>query len=573
MKSVLEKLGSILRITNEEQKELEVVAVPGLTTLLDVALYRTVEGQLTATVTSAHSLLAAWFDLKRQAIRVLQCLHHDDIRSLEQFARICVDSACGAITRLTTDRFAESANLSDGACALPTIHQHGTLLAAIEESSFDTKRRSSMNLYGKDCWESNTLFCPDYVWGDDAALHCQRFLRQLLKHPFFVERAERTSGLAIDPNRQVLNAEAEREASVLLLVLQADIPARLVQFRTSIEADAAVIKRLYLVKCEYRAPFRAFLESHQSLQKAPSLGLVDEFLNLPTNKVEQRRQSAKDRLQELLDSPELKEALALEQKCEEFEVEMAKAIYSFGELARFLENKRANLKPVEDILEPDDLDSLHETLRRLKGVLCRKNGYDTSIGIRPILLDLQGVPRDDDICSTYFTTEKDDTHRLEIFVDHLQILRKLCQVRNAFLVERNFDMPSSIKQGCKEFDHELFCCRFLDWLDMVKRQHALTNTANFEKLVERIRRAEMQTSLAAATNQTLEVVRKRLEVVASDREKRFRVMSEMIEEICLREMNLRLKLLEPEKNKALELQPTTSLGIFGLALQMAGHNP
>jgi hypothetical protein len=371
----------------------------------------------------------------------------------------------------------------------------------------------------------------------------------------------------------VLNAEAEREASVLLLVLQADIPARLVQFRTSIEADAAVIKRLYLVKCEYRAPFRAFLESHQSLQKAPSLGLVDEFLNLPTNKVEQRRQSAKDRLQELLDSPELKKALALEQKCEEFEVEMAKAIYSFGELARFLENKRANLKPVEDILEPDDLDSLHETLRRLKGVLCRKNGHDTSIGIRPILLDLLGVPRDDDICSTYFTTEKDDTHRLEIFVDYLQILRKLCQVRNAFLVERNFDMPSSIKQGCKEFDHELFCCHFLDWLDMVKRQHALTNTANFEKLVERIRRAETQTSLAAATNQTLEVVSKRLEVVASDREKRFRVMSEMIEEICLREMNLRLKLLEPEKNKALELQPTTSLGIFGLALQMAGHNP
>jgi hypothetical protein len=108
---------------------------------------------------------------------------------------------------------------------------------------------------------------------------------------------------------------------------------------------------------------------------------------------------------------------------------------------------------------------------------------------------------------------------------------------------------------------------------MVKRQHALTNTANFEKLVERIRRAETQTSLAAATNQTLEVVSKRLEVVASDREKRFRVMSEMIEEICLREMILRLKLLEPEKNKALELQPTTSLGIFGLALQMAGHNP
>lgn len=36
---------------------LEVEAVPGLMTLLDVALYRAVEGELTATVTSGHALL------------------------------------------------------------------------------------------------------------------------------------------------------------------------------------------------------------------------------------------------------------------------------------------------------------------------------------------------------------------------------------------------------------------------------------------------------------------------------------------------------------------------------------
>ena len=133
------------------------------------------------------------------------------------------------------------------------------------------------------------------------------------------------------------------------------------------------------------------------------------------------------------------------------------------------------------------------------------------------------------------------------------------------------DIPSSIAKGCEEFDHELFSCHFQDWYAMVQRQHELTSQNDLDDLVEKIRRAEMQMSLASATNQSLEVVRLRLEVIASDRQKRWQVLQEMIEEVCLREMNLHVKVSAPDKEKTLALQPTSALGIFGLALQMAGE--
>lgn len=44
---------------------------------------------------------------------------------------------------------------------------------------------------------------------------------------------------------------------LLWLVLKKDLPTRLFQFRAAMEAESVVTKRLYLIKCEYRAPFRA----------------------------------------------------------------------------------------------------------------------------------------------------------------------------------------------------------------------------------------------------------------------------------------------------------------------------
>ena len=54
-----------------EDNPLPLKAVPGLTTLLDVALFRSVEGQLTGTIASSHSLLACWLDIKHEARIVL----------------------------------------------------------------------------------------------------------------------------------------------------------------------------------------------------------------------------------------------------------------------------------------------------------------------------------------------------------------------------------------------------------------------------------------------------------------------------------------------------------------------
>jgi hypothetical protein len=371
-----------------------------------------------------------------------------------------------------------------------------------------------------------------------------------------------------------LSVFTERHASVLVHLVQTDIPARLLQFRAAIEADSVVTKRLYLVKCEYRAPFRAFLEAHQSVLRAPSVELVDEYLTLSKTKNSKRRMSAKEELTVELENPEFIEALALEQKCEGYEIEMAHALFSFCELARFLEHKRARIKEIDTILDEDDVADLQELIRRLKGLLCRKAGYETSTGIRPLLLDLQGVPRDEEPKASGGTDRDFVLRKLNTLAEQLYVLSKLVVTKNAFHTDRrtDVDIPSSIVRGCTSFDNELFQCYFQDWYTLVKRQKELTSKTDFSQLAEKLRRAEMQMSLAVAPVESLEVVRQRVESIASDRAKRFEILNEMIHEVCLREMNLHVKVISPERTKPLLLRPTSALGIFGVPLQIRGES-
>jgi hypothetical protein len=575
------------------EERLELASVPGLMTLVDTALYQAVEGQLTATVTSSHNLLGAWLDLKRQAVKVLNSLQRSAeglhapngsrLYGMESFAKTCLDVSCEVIQRLTTDRFAETANISSEAVAgvseshhLGTSRIHSSMPLSSESATLDTGRRIPVQKRAKECWESQRLFCPDYVWADDAAQHCQRLLRLLLKNPYVSSNLDVSASASQEDSHShpALHRVALQEASLLMLIVTVDLPCRLVQFRASIEADAVVSKRLYLVKSEYRTPFRAFLDAHQSLQRAPSLDMVNTYIKMPKAKVDQSRTDCKDRLQQLLSTPALVEALALEQKCEEYEVEMAKALYSFSELARYLDSKRARLNDASN----RDL-VLRDTLRRLKGLLCRKAGPDSSTGIRPILLDLQGVLRDEERYDseeqTCFATISNDAERLHVFVQQLSKLQVLTQSRLSFFRAdkraAELDIPSSIVRGCEEFDPALFRCYYQDWITMVKRQHELADEHDLDLLSEHIRRAEMQLSLISATNQSLDVVRSRLEAVASDCQKRFQVLQEILSEVCLREMNVTVSLHAPDIEKTLRLQPTNCLGIFGLALQMAGE--
>ena len=84
-----------------EENPLEVDAVPGLATLLDVALFESNEGQLTATICSSHALLTCWLEVKYQSQLLLQSLCQEEDSAIkvlcESFARQSLESAMDAV--------------------------------------------------------------------------------------------------------------------------------------------------------------------------------------------------------------------------------------------------------------------------------------------------------------------------------------------------------------------------------------------------------------------------------------------------------------------------------------------
>jgi hypothetical protein len=370
---------SVLRPSVPGQKEdnsIELTAVPGLMTFLDVALFRSVEGQLTATTCSSHALLWAWVDLKKQSKVSLNALskedhqnfHHKSYDQLSSFANLCLEAASEAVERLSTDKLAPSANLSDpfdfntGSHALTGVGSQG-IVNGVLESKNETGRRQPVQRR-RDCWESPRMLCPDYVWADDAYLTCQKLLRNLYKHPYYVADVE-SYGASREKRPAIFSLACEREVNCLFQLIRDDLPVRMCQFKAAMEADSAVSKRLYLIKCEYRAPFRAFLESHQSVQRAPSVELVDLYIKLQANpnNLEKTREAAKSKLKSLLETSSLVDSLLLEQRCEEIEMDMAKMIFPFTELARILDSRRAYLKAVANILAASEVSLAQETVR------------------------------------------------------------------------------------------------------------------------------------------------------------------------------------------------------------------
>ena len=164
------------------------------------------------------------------------------------------------------------------------------------------------------------------------------------------------------------------------------------------------------------------------------------------------------------------------------------------------------------ILEEEDVKDLRSLVRRLRGCNCRKSGPELSSGIRPLLLDLQGVRRDEDRVKD----TRSNSERIQAFLAQLNTLNQLCQTRNAFSLEKRGDLelPSSIIKECTTFDPELWEAYCDDWFELVTRQHELAK--DFSNLQDLIREAEMAISIKAASKQALEVVKQRLEMI-SDR--------------------------------------------------------
>mmetsp|Transcript_11709 Transcript_11709/g.24157 ORF Transcript_11709/g.24157 Transcript_11709/m.24157 type:complete len:383 (+) Transcript_11709:276-1424(+) len=376
----------------------------------------------------------------------------------------------------------------------------------------------------------------------------------------------------------------EMQAMILVQLVQHDLPLRLFQFRSAMESDAVVTKRLYLVKCEYRAPFRAFLEAHQNILRAPPMELVEHYLNADTaaNKKKKSQTTsapeAKAELQALLNRPELAELLALEMEAEKLELDMGKALFPFTELSRLINNKRIYLD--DGVAGLDELPMLRETVRRLGYVLCRKGGSETSTGIRPIMLDLLLIPRDDKPQGPTLTLELYDAassmeERIDQFLSQLSKLSTLVQKTinpsSSNHPALNIDLSLAVAKGCTEqYDPELLKCQLLDWFAIVDRQHLLQKTQT--NIQEEIRRAEMKMSIASANPAQLKSVKESLEILNGIKTERFLVLKEMVEEVCLREMNLFVSLKGPSPQQVLELKETPSApGLFGIPLQLAGE--
>lgn len=264
---------------------------------------------------------------------------------IQDFATQCYAAANEGIQKLSTDRLAESANLTlldslnvgnhDGGGESGSSGGGGSHDTPTKSSPSNAASPAPLNLHNdtsssssssyttladagigrcnhiqprkNDCWESSRLYCPDYYWADETIGHCQRLLKSLSKHRFVTLVNSTHNGWdrymnIKTPRKNKLpqgmgytitaptyasctphvfpSLEAIHALQYLVCeLLPTSIPACLNKFRAGVEANAVVSKRLYLVKCEYRAPMRALWESYMNLNAAPKVGMVKGYLH------------------------------------------------------------------------------------------------------------------------------------------------------------------------------------------------------------------------------------------------------------------------------------------------------
>lgn len=607
-------------LMSDETHEIKAVAAPGLITLADVALYRANEGQLTATVCAANDLLNSFLDLKRTAklmagelyrLNILEystttaaasSSHRYLLKYVElggSFSRVAVDCANSVIESITRDRLALSANLGSkeggtsssasnnnlSSAAMPPANENPASavpddLDAATLHSMTTGRRMKLN--PTDCWESPRLFCPDYIWADDVLSCCQRGLKSASRHQFltcYATSEEESQGMKLLPSSCL------KYAKRLARLIRKDIPDMLSIFKIAMEANADVSRRLYIVKCEYRAPFRAFLEAHNKLKSAPSVSIVDQYIKLnmenKQQEVKAKRLRAKKRIDELLRLPHFIETVKLEQKCEMMEVGMVQMILPFAELARVLNGKKVTMHPV---LSTEDFAALEECLRRLRPLVV-VNSYGLS-GIRSLLLDLQGVPRDDDTLQvatesfpfgTYRGAKNDEEAfilRVKKFLSLLKSLVDLATVKGGYkIIDKNdSDMLKSLLKKCSSsLDPELLEAQCRDWYGYMKAQHTLLESKAFGCIADEMRQTEIELGIAVASKPALDMVRKRLVSLDSERKMRFELLHDVMNDVSLREFGISIKLSGINKDEILQLPETSASGVFDRKLLMEGE--
>ena len=241
---------------------------------------------------------------------------------------------------------------------------------------------------------------------------------------------------------------------------------------------------------------------------------------------------------------------------------------------------------------------------------------DESTGIRPLLLDLQDIPRHNQgpidssleipfyprsphIGKSFFgkMTDKeyeehsDEYHHLESFLFEIRKLLEQLRIPNMpFLVEERGSKGSKntllalLEQVEEVWDEDMFRAQFKDWFDMVRCQQKLNagrvdattddqedTATTLSELSETIREAEIELSIAMASKDQLERVHKRLEALRADLNARYKVLAQIVFDIGYRELNEGIIVAKPNKH-CLEFPKLSGLpGVFGRQLIESGE--
>lgn len=242
-------------------------------------------------------------------------------------------------------------------------------------------------------------------------------------------------------------------------------------------------------------------------------------------------------------------------------------------------------------------------LQRLKSILRRKPECDESLGIRPLLLDLQGVPRhikdpmDSSIDIPFYPPSSrtlshsdDEWFHLDQFVSEVGKLLDLITIPNTpFIIDERIPGSNILRdliEQCKEsWDQELFSARYKDWCDMVKLQHELNAGRNDDRsqqhdetpstlseLSDIVREAEIELSIAMASRDQLERVNTRIEALRKDKAARYKVLAQIVFDVGYRELNHGILVEESPPEDDTVLYPHLSVpGVFGDQLTLSGE--
>jgi hypothetical protein len=143
--------------------------------------------------------------------------------------------------------------------------------------------------------------------------------------------------------------------------------------------------------------------------------------------------------------------------------------------------------------------------------------------------------------------------------------------------KKGSDLIGIAIDSCEDWDRKGFLIAMNTWAESCYDQQELSCKMNeqkqsLENLIEELRLTEIHASIANSS-QSASLAQNKISQIEVDRMKRFEVLKDMVEECCIREMNLKIDIKAPKKDLILQLPLTDGSvsGLFDVALTSAGE--